>query len=244
MIAGGGLVGVKLACALHHAGHPAEIIVKSNHILSQVADEEAAFRIQKLMESKGIRIHTGVDIANIYSAKDGKKTAILSDGSETKCDMAVYCKGVRANLSFLNKDQYGKDGVKVDEHMRTSLQDIYAAGDVACTLDIASQDYRNSSIWPHAGEQGKIAGLNMAGGDYVYRGSLSRNALEILGTPYINIGITNKNSGYEPQITSTKDTYKKLVYKQGKLVGALLLGDVYEAGRLQAVIRENNKAFI
>lgn len=83
----------------------------------------------------------------------------------------------------------------------------------------------------------------MAGEKIRYRGSLSRNALEILGLPFIAIGTTNfsgNRGDFDCDIKATKDSYKKFIYKKGKLVGVILLGDVLEAGKLQAMIRENN----
>ncbi|MGE5629675.1 MAG: NAD(P)/FAD-dependent oxidoreductase [Caulobacteraceae bacterium] len=244
LIAGGGLVGVKLACALNEAGYNAEMVIKSGHILSKVADDEAALRIQLHMQSKGICIRTGVDIERVEEDDHGRKIAVLSDGQKTECDMVVYCKGVRPNMHFIDKSACDRDGIITNKFMMAQMPGIYAAGDVACTMEITENAYHNISIWPNAVEQGRIAGLNMAGGKYEYRGSLSRNSLEILGLPFIRMGITNAKGAQKEldyEIESENNTYKKLVYRKGKMVGALLLGDVYEAGRLQSVIRENNK---
>lgn len=244
LIAGGGLVGVKLACALNEAGYSAEIVIKSDHILSKVADDEAALRIQLHMQSKGICIRTGVSIERVEEYEHGRENAVLSDGLKAECDMIAYCKGVRPNMSFMEKHACNRDGIITNEFMMTKMPEIYAAGDVACTMEITENAYHNISIWPNAIEQGRIAGLNMAGGKYEYRGSLSRNSLEILGLPFIRMGITNAKGVQEEldyKIESESSTYKKLVYRKGKMVGALLLGDVYEAGRLQSIIRENNR---
>jgi NAD(P)H-nitrite reductase large subunit len=243
LIAGGGLVGVKLACALSEAGYSSDIIIKSAHILSKAADEEAALRIQLHMNSKGIRIITGANIERVEKTDD-RSIAILNNGQKVDCDMVVYCKGVRPNMNFMGNDACNNEGIITNEYMMTKIPGVYAAGDVACTMEITENAYLNTSIWPNAIEQGRIAGLNMAGGKYEFRGSLSRNSLEILGLPFIRMGITNEKKSQRDldyKIESEGNNYKKLVYRNGKLAGALLLGDVYEAGRLQAIIRENNK---
>jgi NAD(P)H-nitrite reductase large subunit len=144
----------------------------------------------------------------------------------------------------MGNDACNNEGIITNEYMMTKIPGVYAAGDVACTMEITENAYLNTSIWPNAIEQGRIAGLNMAGGKYEFRGSLSRNSLEILGLPFIRMGITNEKKSQRDldyKIESEGNNYKKLVYRNGKLAGALLLGDVYEAGRLQAIIRENNK---
>lgn len=240
LISGGGLVGVKLACALKNLGYDTQIIIASSQILSQVADKEAGGRIAGHMRANGIGIITGANIVGTETGKSGR-TVRLSDGAELWCDLIVYCKGVRANLDFLDPVQYGDCGIEVDQYMKTAIYEVYAAGDVTCSPEIITGARANLSIWPHAVEQGTIAGLNMVGHKTVYRGSLSRNALEILGMPYICVGAVNDKKHDETEVDCGKGYYRKLAYQNGKLVGALLYGEVYEAGRLQAAIRKQNE---
>lgn len=242
IITGGGLVGIKLICALYEAGCTGEMVIKSNYILSKIADEEAALRIMNHLRSKGLSIRTGIDIKKIEANED-KITVLLDNGQQKEYAMAVYCKGVRPCTDFINCADSKKEVLKVNEYMMTQMPGVYAAGDVASTYEITTNSFKNVAIWPHAVEQGKIAGLNMAGEKIRYRGSLSRNALEILGLPFIAIGTTNfsgNREDFDCDVKATKDSYKKFIYKKGKLVGVILLGDVLEAGKLQAMIRENN----
>lgn len=239
-ILGGGLVGVKLACALHEAGHYPEMIVSSPHLLSQVSDDEGAGLVQRHMERNGIRIRCGVDVLSItQDPEGGLKSIVLSSGEELRCQLLVVCKGVRPNTSLVDGLLSAPSGIPVNSRMQTVLPDIYAAGDVAQTYDLTRKESRLMPIWPHAVAQGRIAGLNMAGEKIRYRGSLPRNALEILGLPFISMGIVQPPAQDEWEVFTDpqRNSYQKRVYYRGKLVGVVLVNRVEAAGRLQAEIR-------
>jgi len=239
-ILGGGLVGVKLACALHEAGNSPDMIVSSPHLLSQVSDDEGAGLVQQHMERHGIRIRCGVEVLRIIQdPAGGLKSIVLSSGEEEPCQLLVVCKGVRPNTALVDRLLSTPSGIPVNSRMQTALPNIYAAGDVARTYDLTRKESRLMPIWPHAVAQGRIAGLNMAGEKIRYRGSLPRNALEILGLPFISMGIVQPPAQEEWAVFTDpqRNSYQKKVYFRGKLVGAVLVNRVEAAGRLQAEIR-------
>ncbi len=99
-------------------------------------------------------------------------------------------------------------GIRVDETMMTSAPDIYAAGDVAETHDIARNTWFLNAIWPCAFEQGHFAGLNMAGQKTVYPGSYRRNSIgNFIGIPAISMGVTHAESC---AMTSDEDEFREI----------------------------------
>lgn len=240
-VIGGGPVGVKLTCALREAGSLPVMIVSSPHLLSRAADDEAAMILRQHMAGSGIEIRTGTDLSGLELQRSGLPSLLLSTGETLECNMVVFCKGVRPNTGLLSSMIEIKRGIKVDQYMRTALPDIYAAGDAAETFDLLRRDYRVAATWPHAVQQGRLAGMNMCGYKAAYDGSLSRNAMEVLGLPFISIGIsrTPARENWDLKIERDNGRYRKLVYRDGRLVGALLVGDVEEAGILQAAIRRD-----
>jgi NAD(P)H-nitrite reductase large subunit len=238
-VIGGGPVGVKLACALREAGAAVHMIVSSPQLLSQVADDEAAGMVQKRMEERGIRIKIGVDLSRLEPGSRGAATLLLNDGMELGCSLAVFCKGVRPNTEILPGLQPPGGGIRVDRFMRSAYADIYAAGDAAETFEITRRQYCTAATWPHAVQQGRLAGMNMAGCEAPYGGSLFRNAMEIFGLPFISIGICRTSAGgnWDVEISRDRSVYRKLIYRGNRLVGAQLVGRVGEAGALQAEIR-------
>lgn len=244
VIVGGGLVGVKLACALREAGNFPEMVIRSSHVLSQVADDEAAAIIQEQMQSYGIKIRTGVDVTEVVHTSKGVEGVVLSGGQEIPCRIVVLCKGVRPDKELLDRVSSPFRGIRVDSKMCTGLPDVYAAGDVVEAYELSRQEFCVSAIWPHAVAQGRVAGINMTGKDINYKGSLSRNALEILGLPFISMGISRvlAKDNWDLDISRDKYFYSKLVYRNAKLVGAVLVGRVEKAGKLQAAIQKASES--
>ncbi len=114
-------------------------------------------------------------------------------------------------------------GVVVDEYLQTSVNDVYAAGDVA------EFEGRVYGIIPAALEQAKIAAMNMVEkGKQVYKGTIPSNTLKIVGIDLTSMGLVNpEGPQYEEvkKIDKEKGVYKKIVLEQGKIVGAIILGD-------------------
>ena len=130
--------------------------------------------------------------------------------------------------------------------MMTSVSDIYAGGDVTETYDISRDSNWINAIWPCAVEQGRIAGLNMADRKTFYEGSFRRNSIgNFIGVPAISMGVTHADTcsscegGEEFQEIRrrTKDTYKKLILKNGRLVGSILVGQTQKAGLFSILLK-------
>jgi nitrite reductase (NADH) large subunit len=124
-------------------------------------------------------------------------------------------------------------GIKTDAGMMTSCQDIYVAGDVCETFDIARNQTFINAIWPMAVEQGRIAGLNMAGQDKQYGGSVRMNSIgNFIGIPAMSMGVTrtdecsyvDEECHFQEVKKRTKNTYKKIILKNGCIVGAIFIG--------------------
>jgi NAD(P)H-nitrite reductase large subunit len=115
----------------------------------------------------------------------------------------------------------------IDQYLQTSANDVYAAGDVA------EFEGRVYGIIPAAEEQASIAAINMVGdAKQVYKGTVPSNTLKIVGIDLTSMGlVTPEEPGYEEikKINREKGVYKKIVLKQGKILGAIILGDVRSA---------------
>jgi NAD(P)H-nitrite reductase large subunit len=125
--------------------------------------------------------------------------------------------------------------------MQTSHENIYAAGDVAETLDLAAGEYAVNALWTCAVQQGRIAGKNMIGNRAEYSGSLGMNSLNFWGIPLISFGITTP--GDESAYTIIKESrperniYKKAVIGDNRIKGLVLVGEIANAGVLFSLIQ-------
>jgi NAD(P)H-nitrite reductase large subunit len=133
--------------------------------------------------------------------------------------LVVIGKGVQPNVNCVSSTKVKvNEGIVADETMRTTVPDIYVAGDVAETYDISGETMGINAIWPCAFEQGRVAGLNMAGRKVKYGGSFRMNSLDFYGLPVISMGVTRPDGDKFQQVQrKTKDTYRKLVLKMDAL---------------------------
>src|SRR4030067_2350037 len=189
-VLGGGLIGLRTGYALSVRGVKVKIIVKSGHVLSQMLDQESAEMIQGTMRQHGIDIRTGRDAVEMVG-KESVEGIILDDGERINCQLVVIGKGVQPNVDFLSSTQIKvNEGILSDETMMTSVPDIYVAGDVAETYDLTTGRTSVNAIWPCAFEQGRVAGLKMAGKKAKYEGAVLMNSLHFYGLPVSSIAIT------------------------------------------------------
>ena len=237
-VLGGGLIGLRDAYALRQKNKEVTVVVKSQQVLSQMVDADAARIIATLLEKNGIKIMTGAAAKEIL----GKDTAegILTDGGKRlDCQLVIIGKGVNPNTQLASAAAIKvEEGIVVDEFLKTSDKDIFAAGDVAQAYDVARDAKRINALWPSAVEQGQIAGLNMLGKNVSYEGSLSMNSVDFFGLASISMGVTKpKEEGYEIISRIRKNEYKKIVLKENRIVGMVLVGDVGSAGVISILIR-------
>jgi len=238
-VLGGGLIGLRTTYALRQRQKEVTVVVKSPQILSQMVDMDAARIIASCLEKNGIKIMTGV-AAKEVTGKKSVEGIILDNGERLDCQMIIIGKGVKPNTELASSCGLAvEDGIVVDKFLRTSNENIFAAGDVAETYDIARETQRINALWPCAVEQGEIAGLNMLGKEVVYDGSLSMNSVDFFGLGCISMGITKpkKEEDYEIISKRGEDTYKKFVLKKDRIVGMILVGDIKIAGIVSTLIK-------
>ncbi len=248
VVIGAGSIGVEACISLTRRGIKATLLEQLGQVMPTVFDAEAAAIVQQRIEDLGIEVFTGEKALKFTG--DKHVTGVVTDSRELPCDMVVLSVGVRPQIELAVQAGLtigDMKGIRVDETMMTSAQDIYAAGDVAETHDIARNAYFLNAIWPCAFEQGHFAGLNMAGRKTVYPGSYRRNSIgNFIGIPAISMGVTHAEScamvsdedEFREIRVRTKDSYKKLVLKNGKIIGAILVGQTQKAGLMSILLRK------
>jgi NAD(P)H-nitrite reductase large subunit len=167
----------------------------------------------------------------------------LTDGTIIPCQAVVVAIGVSPEKALAEGTEIQVErGILVDEFMETNVAGIYAAGDVAEAKDWHFAEWRVVPIWPNAYRQGMVAGRNMAGQRISFSGSIPMNSIAFYGIPTISVGVTNPPGEEEYEILvnlkEEEKRYRKLVLKEGVLVGAVLVGSVERAGVLTGLIRE------
>lgn len=240
VILGGGLVGMKAADALNERGMDVTIAIASSQLLSQTMDRYGAKLIRDAVESNGIHVLTDSPVKEILG--DDHVTGVEFEGDEVvPANLVILAKGVRPNTILAKTCGIDVDyGILVDEYMKTSDDDIYAAGDAAEALDLIRGGKVVHAIWPNALEQGRIAGMNMAGSHIAYQGGIGMNSAEFFGVAAISMGLCRSRDEDGLEVLICKDeekrTYRKIVLQDNVIVGAVCIGNVECAGVFNGLI--------
>lgn len=230
LIVGAGLIGLKCMEGILGRVKKVTVIDMADRVLSSILDEKGSQIVQRQLEARGVRF---VLSDSVVRFEEGR--AKLKSGGEIAFDLLVMAVGVRPNIELV-KEAGGKTdrGIVTDEGMRTSLPDIYAAGDCTESSDIASGKRRILALLPNAYRQGYCAGENMAGGDARFGDAMPLNAIGFFGSHILTAG------AYEGEsfITGEGDTYRRFFVKDGVLKGFILIGAPERAGIYTALVRE------
>jgi NAD(P)H-nitrite reductase large subunit len=239
---GGGLLGVEFARAFNELGLATHYLILEDRFWPQMLDSAGSSIVEKVLTEKGIVLHKEEGIEEIEGADGSIKGVKTTKGDILQADLAGIAIGVVSNLEFLEGSGIETDrGVLTDERLRSSVPDIYAAGDIAQAYDVGSGEHRLVTSWLNTQRQGEIAGTNMGGGDAALEGVVPFNVIIIYGLPVACIGldIPPQREGYE-MLTGDyprDGKYRKLVLKDGILVGGTLIGDIGEAQAIESLIK-------
>lgn len=222
ILIGGGLVGLETGGALLRRGIKVAVIEYNPRILPRQMDPEGAKILQKKMESMGFSFFLNGQSEEIL----GEETAEglrLKDGRTVEGQMVIISAGVRPNIKLAQAiGLETKNGILVSDRLETKMGGIFAAGDVA------EHRGRVYGIWPAAQRQGEIAGVNMSGGNSLYEGTVVSNTLKVVGIELTSAGDIDAEGKLECVVKSDleKCVYCKVAFKENRVVGCILLGEV------------------
>ena len=240
VVLGGGLVGFKAAYGLLRRGLAVTMLITSGYPLSMQVDPVAGGMILDTLVAHGLTVEVGVSAAAFEG--NGRVEAVVTDaGTRLPCDLVIVGKGVLPSRDFIPREHITVDlGVVVDENLQASAPGIFAAGDVAEMNDLARDRSWVNALWPEAASQGRVAGFNMAGRPVAYPGSLSRNVMRVFDLDVLTVGDANPvdENGYETVAAGgpAEGTYRRLVIREQRLVGAVMIGRIEQGGVLRALI--------
>ncbi len=245
IVIGAGLIGLQVADALSQKEIKLTIVEWADQVFPETADPDCAAIIQKAIESYGISIHLGERIREVKQR--GNKTVVISDsGQEHSADMVVAGIGVTPNVQLVGDSGIKVNrGIVVDSTMRTNISNVFAAGDVSEGENLATGMNEILPNWSNACKQGRIAGLNMAGREQRYEGGLRETITSIFGVVLVAIGLVHapKNDVVEEIsfLELKRKTYRKVLVAGDRMVGAVLLGKMEDAGIIKDFIRNKKE---
>jgi len=229
VIVGSGLISIEVAEALVNLGKRVTIVTRSSHVLSKMLDPEMANIVEERL-ARDVKIIKNADLHEI-SGESGKTIVRTSEGS-FEGDIVVIATGINPN-SELARDaglSIGENGgILVDDHMRTSKSNIFAAGDVVETTNLVTGKRVIAPFGPVANKMGYVAGVNASGGDIIFPGvvltSLTRYRDLEIGATGIKESEAN-NAGLKPRSAIIKARTRSRYYPGGGWIWIKLISDV------------------
>lgn len=230
VIIGSGLVGLDAAYGLMETGKKVSIVEMADQILPVQLDKTAAFEYQKRFEEAGARFYLGRKAADTIMGEDKNiHEIVLDNGEKLACDLIIVAAGVRSAVAGMEGEGIVIDrGIKVDDYLQTGAEGVYAAGDVTGL----------SGIWPNAQKQGETAALNMCGSHVEYTDRYAiKNTINFFGLVSMCVGVILPQEGDVVIAREDSRNYKRVVLRDGKVVGVLLQGDISHGGIWQYLIK-------
>lgn len=247
VVLGAGLVGMHAAENLAKAGLEVTIVEREGQVLPGYFDGRAAAMIEIAFTEKGVRLLLG-RTARSAAAAGGKVALTLEDGQALAADLLLVATGVRPVIEFLAGSgiEIGR-GVVADARMRTRAADVWAAGDVVEARPFLNDGRAVGGILPDAVEQGRIAGMGMAGDDGLkpWPGGLPINTYTFFGQRAVTVGSIAEAAGLDVVHAEdpTRKAYTKVVFDNGRLRGVSAVNSGIDAGVMwQLILRRMDLA--
>jgi NAD(P)H-nitrite reductase large subunit len=194
-----------------------------------MVDAECAAIVASWLGRHGVEVRAGATVTKIEEAR-GKKVVQFAKGESLTADLVIMATGIRTNLEWLANSGIetadgGQGGILVDDHLRTNVRNVYAAGDVARGRNLVTGAMEVHAIEPTAQEHGRVVGANMAGRDVAYRGSLIMNIVEVCHLDVASFGQwEDPAADVYRAVQPDRSAYRKLLFHGGRLTGAMICG--------------------
>jgi len=225
VVVGGGLLGLEAAYGLAKAGAAVTLLHLMDRLMERQLDAPAAELLKSLVERKGIEVLLNANTARLHGAARVEGIE-LTDGRRIDADAVIFTAGIRPNVALAKDAGISVNrGIVVDDHLQTAAPDIFALGECAEHRGVCY------GLVEPAYEQARVLARHLSGGAASYRGSVVATNLKVSGVNVFSAGDFIGAEGSETIVLSDASggAYKKMVISDGRLTGAVLVGDVGDA---------------
>ncbi|MDB4975172.1 MAG: nitrite reductase large subunit [Myxococcaceae bacterium] len=238
-VIGGGLLGLEAARGIMLHGAEVHIVHLSSSLMNQQLDKPASAMLRKSMEKLGIHVHTEKSTVEVLCDAQGICGLAFKDGTKLDCQMVVVATGIKPNAELgMTSGLHVERAIVVDNHMRTNDHDVYAVGE--CAQHRGMVYGLVAPLW----EMAKVLADHITDKDRTsaYYGSKLATKLKVMGVELASMGITEPSEPHDEVVQfsePTKGRYKKLIIRNGRLVGAIMMGDLEKVGFLMQAFDKN-----
>lgn len=225
VVVGGGLLGLEAAYGLSKAGSKVTLLHLMDRLMERQLDAPAAALLKRLVESKGVEVLLGANTERIHG-EDTTQGVELTDGRIIAADAVVFAAGIRPNVTLAKDAGVPVNrGIVVDDQLRTGHTGVFALGECA--------EHRGTcyGLVEPAYEQARVLADHLAGRSAQYIGSVVSTNLKVSGVSVFSAGDFLGETDTDALVFNDerRGTYKKLVVADGRLKGAVLVGDTQDA---------------
>ncbi|RAI35109.1 FAD-dependent oxidoreductase [Rhodoplanes serenus] len=238
VVLGGGLVGMHAAENLVEAGAAVTVVEMQSRVLGAYFDPIAAGLIERTFVAHGARIVTGRRVVAV-SREDAATHVHLDDGDTLATDLLLVATGVKPDLAYLADSGVAHEaGILVDDGMRTSVANVWAAGDCAQARDFLTGRPMLNAILPEAAEQGRLAGMAMAGdpGGRSYAGGVPLNTYRFFGHHAIAVGAVPAGAADHVRHDAAHGRYLRIAVADGRLHGMFGVDVFFDGGVMRQLV--------
>ena len=262
VVVGGGVTAMELAEGLAARRIKTHYLLRKDRYWGNVLDPVESSMVEHELQQQGIKLHRRTQVQEIAGKKNRVSKVITDSGQSIRCEIVGVAIGIRPRIELAQAAGLEVDrGILVDQWMRSSDPNIFAAGDVSQVFDPPSGEYRLDSLWWIAEDQGRVAGTNMAGGDLTYERAVPFNVTRIGGIITTIIGAVGQAETDDDLVaivhgdsetwrdrldsfaveSQSKHSRIRLLIGEETILGAVIMGDQTLSEPIHELIRTKAK---
>jgi len=240
VVVGGSYIAYELAEAFRHHGLGVIWLIRGPRFLRRVLDEDGGALVDDIARSAGVDVRYGGEVKEVHS-RDGVVCGVTTtSGEHIQCEMIGVGLGVKMNVDFLKDTSVTvRSGIVTNEYLETNAPNVFAAGDVAEFFDVSIGLHNQMGTWNNSVSHGRIAGANMLG-DRKFYNDVPMYSTGLFDSRIRVMGLTPENvpdlESWE-RLDAANRNYQRLFFKQGRLVGGCLIGDIKMQTRIIQMIQ-------
>jgi nitrite reductase (NADH) large subunit len=237
---GGGFIGFEMADLMQLAGLDTTVVIREPYFWDPVLDEASGLMIERAMGKTGVKMLKNAEIVEI-AGDESVNGVVLKDGRRLPCELVIYGIGTVADLDWLKAAGISTHrGIMADEFMKTNLPDVWTAGDIAEYKDLLLEENVQMGNWVSAHEQGRVAGLGMAGKQEAFRfvSFYTTQGFDVR-IAFVGDACPGSDRVIIPRGSPEIGSYGRIILVNNEIEGATLLNRTQEMGAISKLIERN-----
>ena len=230
-IIGAGFIGLEAAEAAKHRGKEVTVIQLQDRVLQEVFDKDITDILEEELRENGVNLLLSETVTELIG--DGKVSKVKTNKREIEADIVILATGVKPNTDFLNCDEIKmirNGAIVVDKYGRTSVEDVYAAGDCATINSLITDREIYVPLATGANKLGRIVGENLAGQNNSFQGSMASSCIKVMDMEAARTGLSEKevlNLGFNYKTKFITDMNQTSYYPGRERIYVKLIYDAH-----------------